>query len=41
MIPGPHEYLSFLMGADAIADDELTPLGINILQGAGSPFRGP
>ena len=40
MIPGPHEYLSFLMGADAIADNELTHLGINVLQGAGSPFRG-
>ena len=40
MIPGPHDYLSFLMGADAIADDELTHLGINILKGAGSPFRG-
>ena len=40
MIPGPHEYLSFLMGADAIADDELTHLGIDVLQGAGSPFRG-
>ena len=40
MIPGPHEYLSFLMGADAIADRELTHLGINVLKGAGSPFRG-
>ena len=39
-MPGPHEYLSFLMGADAITDDELTHLGINVLQGAGSPFRG-
>lgn len=28
------------MGADAIADDELIHLGINVLQGAGSPFRG-
>jgi hypothetical protein len=40
MIPGPQEYLSFLMGADAIADDELTNLGIKILQGARSAFRG-
>ena len=28
------------MGADAIADEELTHLGIKVLQGAGSPFRG-
>jgi hypothetical protein len=28
------------MGAGAIADDELTNLGIDILQGAGSAFRG-
>ena len=40
MIPGPHEYLSFLMGAGAIADHELTNLGIEILQGAGSASRG-
>jgi hypothetical protein len=40
MIPGPHEYLSFLMGAGAIGDEELTNLGIKILQGAGSAFRG-
>jgi hypothetical protein len=40
MIPEPHEYLSFLMGADAIADHELTNLGIKIPKGAGSPFRG-
>ena len=39
-IPGPHEYLIFLMGADATADDELTDLGIKILQGARSAFRG-
>ncbi|HSQ01142.1 MAG TPA: hypothetical protein VL049_28310 [Candidatus Dormibacteraeota bacterium] len=39
MIPGPHEYLSFLMGADAIIDDELTHLGINVLQGG--PSFGP
>jgi hypothetical protein len=39
-IPGPHGYLSFLMGADAIADDELTDLGVEFLQGPGSAFRG-
>ena len=40
MIPEADEYLSFLMGADAISDGELTQLGIRIEQGAGSPFRG-
>ena len=40
MIPEPHEYLSFLMGADAIVDRELTNLGIEVVKGAGTPFRG-
>ena len=40
MIPKPDEYLSFLMGADAITDQELTDLGVKILNGAGTPFRG-
>jgi hypothetical protein len=40
MIPESHEYLSFLMGADAIADHELASLGIKIVRGAGTPFRG-
>ena len=40
MIPEPHKYLSFLMGADAIADHELTSLGVKILKGGGSAFRG-
>jgi hypothetical protein len=40
MIPEPHEYLSFLMGADAITDHELANLGVKILKGAGTPFRG-
>jgi hypothetical protein len=40
MIPDQREYLSFLMGADAIADHELTDLGVKILKGAGTPFRG-
>ena len=40
MIPKPHDYLSFLMGADAIGDERLTSLGVTILRGGGSPFRG-
>lgn len=40
MIPEPHDYLSFLMGADASSDHELTDLGVKILQGANTPFRG-
>jgi hypothetical protein len=40
MIPESGEYLSFLMGADAIGDAELTALGVEIVRGAGSPFRG-
>jgi hypothetical protein len=40
MIPGRGEYLSFLMGADAIADGELANLGVTIRKGAGTPFRG-
>lgn len=40
MIPEPDEYLSFLMGADAIADHGLSDLGVKILSGAGTPFRG-
>jgi hypothetical protein len=39
MMPGPDECLSFLMGGDAIRDDELTGIGITIVRGAGSPFR--
>lgn len=35
MIPEPHEYLSFPMGADAIADQDLTSLGVKIPHGAG------
>ena len=38
MIPEPHEHLSFLMSATAISDNELTDLGVKILQGAGSAF---
>ena len=40
MIPEQHDYLSFLMGADAISDHELTDLGVKILKGASTPFRG-
>lgn len=40
MIPGEQEYLSFLMGGAAISDRELSDLGVEILQGGGSPFRG-
>jgi len=40
MIPETDEYLSFLMGADAIADHVLTSLGVKLVNGAGTPFRG-
>lgn len=39
MIPEPDEYLSFLMGADAIADQELTELGVKIDDGVATAFR--
>ena len=40
MIPEAHEHLSFLMGADAITDDDLTNLGVKILERYGSASRG-
>jgi hypothetical protein len=40
MIPEAHEYLSFLMAAAAISDEELDDLGIEVVRGADSPFRG-
>jgi hypothetical protein len=40
MIPESDEYLSFLMGAGAISDGDLTRLGIRVIQGAGSALRG-
>jgi len=40
MIPEADEYLSFVKGAAAIPDEELVDLGIKVVQGAGSPFRG-
>lgn len=39
MIPEPQDYLSFLMGAESIADDELTGLGITILKGTRTSSR--
>lgn len=39
MIPEPDEYLSFLMGADSIADRELVDMGVRIAEGADSAFR--
>ncbi len=40
MIPGPGEYLSFLMAAPDISDDELTRIGVRILETVGSEIRG-
>ena len=40
MIPESDEYLSFLMGAGAISDGDLTQLGIRVVQGAGFALRG-
>ncbi len=40
MIPGPDEYLSFLMGAPDISDDELSRLGVGIVETVGSGIRG-
>ncbi len=40
MVPEDHEYLSFLMGASAISDEELRGLGVEILEGVGSDIRG-
>jgi len=40
MIPGDHEYLSFLMGASAISDQELRALGVEIRESVGSDIRG-
>ena len=39
MIPGPEDYLSILLGADGISDSELTDLGVEILEGAGTRLR--
>ena len=40
MIPGPHEYLSFLMAAPEISDEELSRLGIEVVETFGSGIRG-
>ena len=40
MIPGPDEYLSFLMAAPDISDDELSRLGVEIVETFGSGIRG-
>ena len=40
MIPGPHDYLSLLMAAPDISDDELSRLGVRILEAFGSGIRG-
>ena len=40
MIPGPDEYLSFLMAAPDISDDELHDLEIRIVETVGSQIRG-
>ena len=40
MIPQPHEYLSLLMAAPSISDDELNRLGIEVVESFGSGIRG-
>ena len=40
MIPEPGEYLSFLMAAPDISDDELTRMGVRILETVGTGIRG-
>ena len=40
MIPESDEYLSFLMAAPDISDEELSRLGIEILETHGSGIRG-
>ena len=40
MIPGPDEYLSFLMAAPDISDDELQDLSVRIVERFGSEIRG-
>jgi hypothetical protein len=38
-MPEPNEYLSFLMGADAITDENLTDVGVRILNRHGATAR--
>ena len=40
MIPEDHEYLSFLMGALTISDEQLRAAGVEILESVGSDIRG-
>ncbi len=40
MISGPDEYLSFLMAAPDISDDELHGLGVRIVETVGPQIRG-
>ncbi len=40
MIPGPHEYLSFLMAAPGISDEELGLTGIEVVEAFSSGTRG-
>ena len=40
MTPEPRDYLSFLMGASAITDANLTDLGVTILERHGAAARG-
>jgi hypothetical protein len=40
VIPEPDEYLSFLMGVDAITDADLTDVGVTILERYGAAARG-
>jgi hypothetical protein len=39
VVPGPDEYLSFLMGADAITEAELAAVGVRILERHGTAAR--
>ncbi len=40
MLPKEHEYLSFLMGASAISDEELRARGVEIREREGNDSRG-
>ena len=40
VIPGTGESLSFLMGSQAISDEELTRIGVEIVERVGSEIRG-
>jgi len=40
MIPEPDQYLSFLMGAPAISDEEINRLGVKVVERFGAGIRG-